>query len=130
MKTGFSEEFSVVVTEAMMSEFEKISGDSNPLHTDVAYAKKRGFRDKVVYGMLTASFYSTLVGMYLPGKNAILQGMDISFNNPVFPGDRLTVKGEVSYINEAYRMIEISAYIKSDGDKKVSKAKIKVGLYE
>lgn len=126
-KIGTEESFEVEVTAAMLESFADISGDQNPLHTDEAYAKESGYEGRVVFGMLTASFYSTLVGMYLPGKLALFQGIDISFRSPVFVADRLTVTGTVSYLNEAYRQIEIKATIRNQDGKIVSKAKIKTG---
>lgn len=123
------ETFTRIVTSAMMEEFLSISGDSNPLHQDVVYAQEQGFRDRVVYGLLTASFYSTLVGVYLPGKYALLQGLKkISFSKPVFIGDELKVHGKVSYLNEAYRVMEMKAWIDNQKGETVSSAVISVGL--
>lgn len=128
IKIGLREEFDVTVTSEMMEIFLKVSGDNNPLHTDTRYAANKGFKDLVVYGMLTASFYSTLVGVYLPGEFCLLQGINISFHKPVFVGEKLTISGEVSSIHEAFRQAEIKAYIVNQDGKKISKALIKVGL--
>ena len=125
---GLSYSFDVKLDKAKVTGFLELSGDTNPLHTDAGYAVSKGFKDAVVYGMLTSSFYSTLVGNYIPGKYAILHGIDIQFSKPVFVGDMLTVYGEISYINEAYKQIEIKAYIKNQDSVKISKALIKVGI--
>src|SRR5689334_3686099 len=106
---GLNHSFQVQLTVEMMDSFERITGDTNPLHTSKEFAVANGFKDRVVYGMLSSSFYSTLVGMHLPGKFALLQGLDISLNEPVFPGDVLTVFGEVTEVHEVYRQIEIKA---------------------
>lgn len=127
---GLSDKFTVSVTEKMLNDFLSISNDANPLHVDVNYAKKKGFNGKVVYGMLTASFYSTLIGAYLPGEYCLLHGIEVIFNNPAYVGDILTVSGEVSYINEAYRQIEIKGMIINQVNQKISKAIIKVGINE
>ena len=84
----------------------------------------------MVYGMLTASFYSTLVGMYLPGKHALLQEVCTSFIAPVFPGDNLTVYGKVSAIHLDLRFIEIRANITNQLGEKVSRAKLRTGVHE
>lgn len=130
IKVGHTEAFNIKIDAVMMDKFLEISGDNNPLHINSEYAKSKGFIDKVVYGMLTSSFYSTLVGVYLPGKYCILQGMDIQFSKPVFINDSLTITGKVSYINEAYKQIEIKATIVNQENKKVSKATIKVGVMD
>jgi len=130
LELGLKHEFQTVITEEMMQHFLQDSGDVNPLHVDAAYAETRGFPNKVVYGLLTASFYSTLVGVHLPGQNCLLHGIDVSFLKPVFVGDALTISGEITYLNEAYRQAHISAQIISKQGVKVSKARIKVGVLE
>ncbi|WP_349168860.1 MaoC/PaaZ C-terminal domain-containing protein [Fusobacterium varium] len=119
--------FKIKITEEMMKNFEIMTGDINPLHINQEYAKEKGMLDKVVYGMLTSSFYSTLVGVYLPGKRCLLQGIEISFKKPVYIGEEIEIYGEISYLNEAYKIAEIKAYIKNES-KKTSTAKITVGV--
>ena len=130
LSTGISYSFRVSVTAQMMDQFAALSGDANPLHTERDFALSCGYRDRVVYGMLTASFYSTLVGMYLPGRYALLQEVDASFIAPVFPGDELTVFGEVTAIHQMLRQIEIRAKITNQLGEKVSRAKIRSGINE
>mgnify|MGYP001395471314 FL=1 len=130
INVGLEESFSVRVNSEKLDKFLKISGDINPLHTDAEYSKSKGFSDRVVYGMLTSSFFSTLVGVYLPGKYCILQGVDIQFSKPVYIDDILTITGKVIYINEAYKQLEIKAVIINQDNKKVSKATIKVGVMD
>ena len=125
---GLKEEFEVVLTDDKMQKFKDISGDENPLHTNEELALKKGMLGKVVYGMLTSSFYSTLVGVHLPGEKCLLQGIDIIFKKPVYLNEKLKVVGEIKYINEVYRSIEIRDYIKNEKNEKVSVAKIKVGV--
>ena len=130
LKVGLEKSFSVVVDSLKMEIFLEISGDINPLHLDSEYAKEKSFNGRVVYGMLTSSFYSTLVGVYLPGKYCILQGMNIQFSKPVYIGDVLKIYGKISYINEAYKQIEIKAFITNQNDEQVSKATIKTGVID
>lgn len=127
---GLSSEFKIKITEEMMNSFAEMSGDINPLHLDEEYAKKHGFNSRVVYGMLTSTFYSTLVGVYLPGWYCLLHAIEVGFHKPLYVNNIITIYGAVSYINEAYQQIEIKAYIKDSEDQIVSKAKIKVGLNE
>lgn len=127
---GLNIEFEQLVTQEHMNLFKELSGDINPLHIDNDFALSQGFNSPVVYGMLTSSFYSKLVGVYLPGAYCLLQGINISFSLPVYVGDTLTVFGEVSYLNEAYRQIEVKASIKNLKGNIVSKAKVKVGMLE
>ena len=130
IKIGLEESFSVVIDSSKLDKFLDISNDHNPLHVDNAYAKEKGFDGRVVYGLLTASFYSTLVGVHLPGKYCILQSIDTQFLKPVYIGETLTIAGKISYINEAFKQVEIQATIVNQNGQKVSKATIKTGLID
>ena len=125
---GLEESFSVEVNDQMMDLFLELSADCNPLHLDDGFARENGFAARVVYGMLTSAFYSRLVGVHLPGKYGLLQGMDVAFTKPVYIGDLLQIQGKVAYINEAYGQIEVKAQMTNQSGAKVSTAKIKVGL--
>ena len=57
---GAHEEFSVSITSEMMDGFMQITGDKNPLHCEEKFAKEKGYKDIVAYGLLTNSFLSTL----------------------------------------------------------------------
>ena len=130
IEIGLRESFEVKIDASKMDKFLDISNDINPLHVDSNYAKKKGFPNRVVYGLLTSSFYSTLVGVYLPGKYCILQGIDIQFSKPVYIGDALKISGKVSYINEAYKQIEIKAFITNQNNESVSKSTIYNGVLD
>ncbi len=128
IEIGLKHSFEAGIDEARMQKFLEISGDINPMHIDTEYAKTKGMIGRVVYGMLTSSFYSTLVGVYLPGKFALLHSIEVQFSKPVFIGDKLVVIGEVSSVNEMFRQIEVKAYILNQNSEKISRAKIKIGL--
>ena len=130
IEIGLGESFEVKIDASKMDKFLDISNDINPLHVDSNYAKKKGFPNRVVYGLLTSSFYSTLVGVYLPGKYCILQGIDIQFSKPVYIGDALKISGKVIYINEAYKQIEIKAFITNQNNESVSKSTIYTGVLD
>jgi 3-hydroxybutyryl-CoA dehydratase len=127
---GMRAQFEAVVTEASMAAFAKISGDHNPLHMDDEFARAGGFPGRVAFGMLTSSFYSQLVGHHLPGRWALLHGMDIDLKTPAFIGDTLIVSGEIVHLNDAYRRVEIKASIVNAQGKTVSKAVIRAGVRE
>ncbi len=128
MTPGLTESFTVTVTEEMMQAFERLTGDCSPIHVDENYAKARGYGGRVVYGMLGASFFSTLAGVYLPGEHCLLHGVECKFARPVFIGDTLTVTGTVVNVSEAVAEAEIKAVITNQDGKKVTRGVIKAGL--
>ena len=126
---GLRHEFEGTFSAEQATAFAALSGDMNPLHVDQAYAIGAGFSGPVLFGMLTSSLYSRLVGVYLPGKFALLQGIRIDFSSPCYVGDHLYVVGEVVFLSEAYQRLEIKATIRKDDDRLVSKALIKAGFH-
>ena len=111
-----------------MNSFREISGDTNPLHNDSQFAKSRGYDSCVVYGMLTASLYSCLAGVYLPGRNCLLHSVHSDFLSPVFVGDILTVSGKITEKSDNFRQLIIRAMIRNQNNVKVSRAKIEAGV--
>ena len=125
---GLAAGFSVCVTAERMAQFFAVCGDVNPLHMDEPYARARGFDGRLVYGMLTASFYSTLCGVYLPGERCLLQELAVQFGRPVYIGDTLVVTGAVTARMDAYKRVEIKAKIVNQAGVRVSAATIKAGV--
>ena len=131
IKLGLEEEFKVDITEEMIELFCKITGDINPLHNDLEYAKSKGYKEKVVYGMLTSSFLSTLAGVYLPGKYSLIHSVEVLFKKPVFISDSpLTIRGKVIEINEIFKQITISVEVINKKNEKVLRGTMKVGVLD
>lgn len=120
--------FYATVTQEMVDAFCNMSGDINPLHTNLEFAKESGYNSCVVYGMLTASFMSTLAGVYMPGKWCLLQEVKTSFTAPVFVGDVLKITGKVVNKHDAFKQIEVKARVANQEGKCVCRAGIKAGV--
>lgn len=128
LRPGMTESFTVTVTEEKMELFRQLSGDESPIHIDAEYAQQRGYPSRVCYGMLGASFFSTLAGVYLPGEHCLLHSVESKFAKPVFIGDTLTVTGVVDEVNETFSEITIKASITNQNGKKVTRGIIKAGV--
>lgn len=116
IEIGVKHSFELIISEELERDFAKISGDFNPLHMDEKYAKGTKFEKRVCHGMLLASFFSRLVGMYLPGKNALYFSQNLNFVGPCFIGDKIIVEGEVINKSEAIKMITLkTTIINQDG---------------
>lgn len=109
---GDVEKFSITVTEQMVDDFAKISGDYNPIHMNEEYAKQTKFSNRICHGMLISSFFSRLIGMYLPGKNSLYFSQNLNFVNPCYINDIITVEGEVIDKSESIKMIKIRTRVK------------------
>ena len=127
---GQKESFLKTITAEAENSFREITGDINPLHYDDNFAAAipgTNFKGHISFGMLTASLYSTLAGVYLPGKYSLIHSFDeISFMHPVYTGDELTVSGEVTKKWDELGLIMVNAFIREKKGETVSKAKIKI----
>ena len=127
---GQTESFTVSVTEEMLQHFYAITGDCNPLHADEGFARKKGFPGRVAYGMLTASFLSTLAGVYLPGEKSLIHSVETKFAKPVFIGDTLKIQGEVTEKNEHFPVIKLKVTITNQKQEKVLRGSMQIGVME
>lgn len=128
IQIGHKESFSVTITEAERDKFRDITGDINPLHNDEEYAKSLGHDKCVVFGMLSASYLSTLAGVYLPGRNSLIQKTEVNFRKPVYVGDTITITGEVTDRNETFKVIEVKVEMKNQDGVKVLKGKMEIAV--
>ena len=86
------------ITESDVVAFAGLSGDFNPIHTDVEFAKDTPYGQRVVYGLLGLSMLTGLLdrtGLFSGSAIAMLGIRDWTFTAPMFIGDtirfRLTI---------------------------------------
>ena len=108
---GQKESFMIKITESMVQTFGNFSGDLNPLHMDTKFAKSSSFKKRIVHGMLLSTFFSQLVGMYLPGKNALYFSQTLNFRSPCYIDDEIEVVGEVTEKSDSTKMITVTTSI-------------------
>ena len=78
-----------MVTKKTHSGFIALFKDRNPLHTDGAYARKKGFRGQVMHGNILGGFISYVVGECLPNKNVVINSQSINYRKPVYLNEKL-----------------------------------------
>jgi len=108
---GQKESFNIKINESMINDFSKLSGDLNPLHMDELFAKSSTFGKRISHGMLLSSFFSQLIGMKLPGKNALYFSQTLNFRSPCYIGDDVLVMGEVIEKSPSTKIITISTSV-------------------
>lgn len=116
LKVGDTAEFSKTVTETDVYLFAGVTGDFNPAHIDEVYAGKTHFKKRIAHGMLSAGFISNVLGTKLPGSGAIYMKQELVFLAPVYMGDTITARVEVTdLIKEKNRVIVRTTCTNQDG---------------
>ena len=115
IEVGSVHEFMRIISEKEVDEFAALTGDFNPLHVDNSYAGSTRFGKRVSHGMLSASLFSTLIGMICPGKRSLYLSQTLNFREPVFPGSSLIIRGTVTSKAEGLQIITMKTQIINGG---------------
>jgi len=126
IKLGQKVEFKITITNSMLNEFAKLSGDYNPLHMDDDYAAKTDFKRRVCHGILLSSFFSQIVGMHIPGQKALYLSQTLKFVSPCFIDDEVIVYGQVIGKSEATRILTPKTIITNISGKTLVEGQAKV----
>lgn len=108
---GYEQSFKHLVTVDEVDSFAQLTGDYNPVHIDPEFAKLTNFGKRVVHGMLTSSFISTIIGMRIPGPGSLWLSQTINFVNPTYIGDVIEIKATVIRISRSTRTISLAIVI-------------------
>lgn len=101
MTVGLAASFTKTVSEKDIAMYADVSGDTNPVHLNEAFAAQTPFKTRIAHGMLSAGFISAVFGMELPGPGAIYVSQTLNFKGPVKIGDAVTATVKVVELIEA-----------------------------
>jgi acyl dehydratase len=115
------------ITAEDMQKFAALSGDYNPLHQDQDFARRRGFKDRVVYGALLIAKISCLIGMQLPGRDSVWGSISMQFSQPLFVGEPARAEGAVVAVSQSTGLVELKLTVRSN-DRLLARGKAEVLL--
>ncbi|MDB5425316.1 MAG: MaoC family protein/phosphate acetyl/butaryl transferase [Phenylobacterium sp.] len=101
LSVGQSAEITRVVGALDIEAFAEVSGDTNPVHLDEAYARATPFGGRIAHGMLAGAYLSAVLGTKLPGPGAIYLSQSLRFRRPVKIGDPVTARVTVKALDAA-----------------------------
>ena len=102
------------LTTMQLVQYAGASGDFNRIHYDEPFAKEGGFPSVIAHGMLSMAFFGQLVGSWAGA--ATIARLSARFKAVTYPGDRITVAGQVTARDESARTIELTLHAKkADG---------------
>src|ERR1700712_2549770 len=103
LSLGQSAEMTREVGAADIDAFAAVSGDTNPVHLDAAYAAATPFGERIAHGMLAGAYISAVLGVKLPGPGAIYLSQSLRFRRPVKIGDQVTARVTVTALDDRGR---------------------------
>jgi len=112
---GMAATVDFVVTPAEMHAFAALSGDYNALHHDASFARANGFDGVVVYGGLIIAKISQLIGMKLPGRDAVWMGLSLRFRKPLYVGQQARLEGTVARLSDSTRVVGLRIEVRAAG---------------
>ena len=99
LSLGQTAETRHVVTASEVEAFAAVSGDTNPVHLDEAYAAATTFQTRIAHGMLSGAYISAVLGTKLPGPGAIYLSQTLRFRRPVKLGDTVVTRVTVQALD-------------------------------
>ena len=109
------------ITRSTLALYAGASGDHNPIHIDLDFAKESGMKDVFAHGMLIMAYLGKAVTNIVPQSN--LKNFSVRFSSITNIGDILTCSGEVKKIekNNSKKIIVLDLIVSDEfGDMKIS----------
>ncbi len=77
---------SCTINDEMIRGFAELTGDTNPVHLDDAYAAGTRFGRRIAHGMIAAGMISATLANDLPGPGTVYLGQSLKFKTTGVPG--------------------------------------------
>ena len=83
------------------------SGDHNPIHVDIDFAKSAGLPDVFAHGMLSTAWLARLLTNWVP--QSAIRSLDVRFAAITQVGERITCTGEAVEVfeHEGERLVRV-----------------------
>ena len=106
VKVGDTASFEKTVSDEDIVAFARVTGDEQPLHLDDAFAATTRFKKRIAHGMLSAGYISAALGTRLaPNATVVYLSQSLRFMRPVYPGDTISAKLEVTSVDPEKRFV-------------------------
>lgn len=107
------------ISDEMIRTFAELTGDTNPVHLDDAYAAGTRFGRRIAHGMIAAGLISATLANDLPGPGTVYLSQTLQFKRPVFPGDTITARIEVKNVRTDKPIVTLSTICTNQENKVV-----------
>ena len=104
------------ISDEMIRAFADLTGDTNPVHLDDAYAAGTRFRRRIAHGMIAAGLISAALANDLPGPGTVYLSQTLQFKAPVYPGDTITTTIEVKSVRPDKPIVTLATVCKNQNE--------------
>jgi acyl dehydratase len=109
----------ITVSEEMVADYAKITGDYNPLHFDAEFTSRTRFGRLMAQGGITTGLLHALVAMNMPGPGTVFMSQEWSFPRPVYIGDTITAEATVKSVVDGRPMATLGFVVRNEGEEEV-----------
>jgi acyl dehydratase len=108
---------SLEVTGEAVEAYARLTGDRNPLHFDQAFVAGTRYERLLAQGGIATGLLHALVAMDLPGAGSVFVRQRWSFPRPVYIGDTIEARGEVTAVRPRRSFAEMAFVVTNqDGE--------------
>src|SRR5512147_1145745 len=102
-----------LISDEMIRTFATLTGDTNPVHLDDAYAAGTRFGRRIAHGMIAAGLISATLANDLPGPGTLYLSQSLQFKAPVYPGDTIAATVEVKNVRPDKPIVTLTTVCKN-----------------
>jgi 3-hydroxybutyryl-CoA dehydratase len=104
------------ISDEMIQSFADLTGDTNPVHLDDAYAARTRFGRRIAHGMIAAGLISATLANDLPGPGTVYLSQTLQFKTPIYPGDTVTAMVEVKSVRSDKPIVTLGTTCKNQNE--------------
>ena len=119
LKPGDKASRTQTISDEMVRSFAALTGDTNPVHLDDAYAAGTRFGRRIAHGMIAAGLISATLANDLPGPGTVYLSQTLQFKAPVYPGETITATVQVKSVRPDKPIATFSTVCTNQDDKVV-----------
>ncbi|MEW6441862.1 MAG: MaoC/PaaZ C-terminal domain-containing protein [bacterium] len=103
----------------------RLVNEINPLHFDLDFARSLGYRDIVVAGIFTASFFPKLLTDWL-GERTRVETIRVKFKAPAYLNETVTYRGRVvrKRVEDGVRKLECELWSENAAGERLAMATV------
>ena len=126
---GFKISKSYKIDNESYLKFLDLFKDTSSIHTNIQYAKQRGFKDIIIHGSMLTGYLSNFTGTFFPGDRSFTQSVEVQFKAPIYVNDVIRIECEVAQMVESVGVLILDFLIFNETQNYLSaEARIQTGI--